>query len=193
MKAEPEVEQQATTAYQQPVHPSQLTPHPFQRHSVNIALIAVAMIVMFWRVFFLGETLIDVATLNNQLPWGYHAGESDYQYNRRDLTDMYVTRDYFVVSAYRDGEMPLWNPYTMAGHPIYADGVTRTLSPFLIFYKFFDVPLGYSLARITELMLAAMFIYLFLAAIGASGNGALIGSLVFSFSSHSMLHLTGLG
>src|SRR6185295_11405921 len=74
-----------------------------------------------------------------------------------------------------------------------ADGVTRTLSPFLLFYKFFDVPLGYSLARITELMLAAMFMYLFLAAIGASANGALMGSVVFAFSSHSMLHLTGLG
>lgn len=163
------------------------------RHAVNILFIAVALVAMFWRVFFLGETLIDVATLNNQLPWGYSAGESDYQYNRRDLTDMYVTRDYFVVSAYRDGEMPLWNPYTMAGHPIYADGVTRTLSPFLLFYKFFDVPLGYSLARIAELILAAVFMYIFLVAIGVSAGGALAGALVFELSAHSMLHLTGLG
>src|ERR1044072_8648770 len=151
------------------------------------------MIVMFWRIFFLGETVVDVTTLNNQLPWGYNAGVSDYPYNRRDLTDMYLTRYYFVVSAYRDGEMPMWNPYTMAGHPIYADGVTRTLSPFLLFYKFFDVPLGYSLARITELILAAIFMYNFLLAIGASAGGALIGALVFELSSHSMLHLTGLG
>ncbi|HST19557.1 MAG TPA: YfhO family protein [Blastocatellia bacterium] len=194
MKAEPEVEQQATAANQQLVYPSQRTPHPlFHRHAVNIALIVIALIAMFWRVFFLGETLIDVATLNNQLPWGYYAGESDYRYNRRDLTDMYVTRDYFVVSAYRDGEMPLWNPYTMAGHPIYADGVTRTLSPFLMFYKFFDVPLGYSLARITELILAAIFMYIFLIAINVSAGGALMGALVFELSAHSMLHLTGLG
>src|SRR5215208_3057424 len=161
--------------YTNTVHHSSFIIHPlFHRHSVNVALIAVAMIVMFWRVFFLGETLIDVATLNNQLPWGYYAGESDYQYNRRDLTDMYVTRDYFVVSAYRDGEMPLWNPYTMAGHPIYADGVTRTLSPSLLLYKFFDVPLGYSLARIAELLLAAVFMYLFLLSIGVGPNGGLM-------------------
>src|SRR5215216_2600313 len=169
--------------------PSSLSKH----HVANLSLIAFATVALFWRVFFLGETLIDVATLNNQLPWGYHAGKSDYPYNRRDLTDMYVTRDYFVVSAFRDGELPLWNPYTMAGHPIYADGVTKTLSPFLLFYGFFDVPLGYSLARITELLLAAVFMYLFLIAIGASANGALMGSLVFGFSAHSMLHLTGLG
>lgn len=193
MKAEPEIEDRASVNAAAQPHTSMSDSQSTSRHAAHLALILIAIIAMFWRVFFLGETLIDVATLNNQLPWGYHAAQTDYAYNRRDLTDTYVTREYFVAAAYRDGEFPLWNPYTMAGHPIYADGVTRTLSPFLLFYKFFDVPIGYSLARITELMLAAMFMYLFLVAIGVSGNGALIGSLVFTFSSHSMLHLTGLG
>ncbi|MFY9555217.1 MAG: YfhO family protein, partial [Blastocatellia bacterium] len=165
----------------------------WRAHAINIALVVLAIIALFWRVFLLGETLIDVNTLNNQLPWGYHAGQSDYSYNRRDLTDTYVTRDYFVVSAYRAGEFPFWNPFTMAGHPIYADGVTRTLSPLLLFYKFFDIPLGYSLARLAELMLAAVFMYIFLVTIGAGASGALTGSLVFALSAHSMLHVTGLG
>jgi hypothetical protein len=193
MKSQTEVELSAVTSDSRTFHPSSGTRHPFTRHAINVTFIVVAIVALFWRVFFLGETLIDVDTLNNQLPWGYSAGQSDYPYNRRDLTDTYVTREYFVVSAYRDGEFPLWNPYTMAGHPIYADGVTRTLSPFLLFYKFFDVPLGYSLARLFELMLAAVFMYIFLVAIGASANGALMGSLVFGFSAHSMLHVTGLG
>jgi hypothetical protein len=163
-------------------------------HARNLSLIVIAVLALFWRVFFLGETLVDVATLNNQLPWGAHTGiSSDYPYDRRDLTDMYVTRDYFVVQAYRDGEMPLWNPYTMAGHPIYADGVTRTLSPFLLVYKFLDVPLGYAVARIAELTLGAVFMYLFLIGIGVGPKGSLIGAMIFAFSSHSMFHLTGLG
>jgi Bacterial membrane protein YfhO len=193
MMAEPEVEPSAATNNLRPLASSSGKANSLKRHASHITLIVVAVIALFWRVFLFGETLIDVNTLNNQLPWGYHAGQSDYPYNRRDLTDTYVTRDYFVVSAYRDGEFPLWNPYTMAGHPIYADGVTRTLSPFLLFYKFFDIPLGYSVARITELMLAAVFMYIFLVAIGAGAGGALTGSLVFEFSAHSMLHLTGLG
>ncbi|HLF84459.1 MAG TPA: YfhO family protein [Blastocatellia bacterium] len=193
MQPETEVELAAIIGNPRTLDPSPRTRDPFIRHAVNVTFILVAIIALFWRVFFLGETLIDVNTLNNQLPWGYSAGQSGYQYNRRDLTDTYVTREYFVVSAYRDGEIPLWNPYTMAGHPIYADGVTRTLSPFLLFYRFFDVPLGYSLARLVELMLAAILMYIFLVAIGASANGALMGSLVFGFSAHSMLHVTGLG
>lgn len=193
-EVQPEVESRASVIELYQAYKSgPLSDNSIKRHALNVALIVIAISALFWRVFILGETLIDVATLNNQLPWGYSATQSNYPYNRRDLTDTYVTREYFVVAAYRDGEFPLWNPYTMAGHPIYADGVTRTLSPFLLFYKFFDVPLGYSLARIAELVLAAVFIYLFLIAIGATGNGALMGSLVFGLSSHSMLHLTGLG
>ena len=193
MRPEPEAEIAAITTDSRHLDPSTAAPRVSKRHFTNVTLLVVTVIALFWRVFFLGETLIDLRTLNNQLPWGYSSGQSDYQYNRRDLTDTYVTREYFVASAYRDGEFPLWNPYTMAGHPIYADGVTRTLSPLLLFYRFFDVPRGYSLARLCELMLAAVFMYLFLVAIGASPNGGLMGALVFVFSAHSMLHLTGLG
>ena len=112
MKAEPEVVTPADS--QAPDYlPARAT--SFKAHLARAAFIALAIGVLFWRVFLFGETLIDVNTLNNQLPWGYSAGQSDYPYNRRDLTDTYVTRDYFVVQAYRDGELPLWNPYTMAG------------------------------------------------------------------------------
>src|SRR6185369_16731733 len=193
MKAEPEIEDHASVNVAAQPYTSMSDSQFTSRHATHLALILIAIVAMLWRVFFLGETLIDVATLNNQLPWGYHAAQTDYAYNRRDLTDTYVTREYFVAAAYRDGEFPLWNPYTMAGHPIYADGVTRTLSPFLLFYKFFDVPLGYSLARIAELMLAAIFMYAFLIATGVSPRGALIGALVFELSAHALLHVTGLG
>lgn len=193
MRAEPHADTAAIISDVPRLHPEDRTAQPIAQHVLNLTIVIIAIVALFWRVFFLGETLIDVNTLNNQLPWGYSAGQTDYQYNRRDLTDTYVTREYFVVSAYRDGEFPLWNPYTMAGHPIYADGVTRTLSPSLLFYKFFDVPLGYSLARVFELILAAVFMYLFLVALGASLKGSLTGALVFGLSAHSMLHVTGLG
>ena len=165
-----------------------------RHHATNITLLALTIIVLYGRVFLFGETIIDVKTLDNQLPWGYSAPEeSNHPYNRRDPTDMYLTREYFIIQAYRDGELPLWNPYTMAGHPIYADGVTRIFSPFLLFYAVFDPPLAYSLARLTELLLGAVFLYLFLIAIGVSARGALFGALVFELSAHSLFHLTGLG
>jgi hypothetical protein len=166
----------------------------WRRHAANIALIVLTIVALYWQVFFLGKTIIDVETLNNQLPWGYSATDNlNHPYNRRDPTDMYLTREYFIAQSYRDGELPLWNPYTMAGHPIYADGVTRIFSPFLLFYTFLDLPLGYSVARITELLMGAIFMYLFLVTSGISARASLLGALVFGLSAHSLFHLTGLG
>src|SRR5687768_9313162 len=85
-----------------------------RQHAAHVGFLVLVIAALFWRVLILGETFVDVRTLDNQLPWGYYAGESsDYPYNRRDLTDTYITRDYFVVQTYKDGEIPLWNPYTM--------------------------------------------------------------------------------
>ncbi|HKG21566.1 MAG TPA: YfhO family protein, partial [Blastocatellia bacterium] len=62
-----------------------------------------------------------------------------------------------------------------------------------LFYTFLNVPLGYTVARISELALGAALMYLYLVSVGAKPSGALIGGLVFAFSAHSLLHLTGLG
>jgi hypothetical protein len=173
---------------------TQPTPTTWRTHAANLSVIVLAIVALYWQVVFLGKTIIDVNTLNNQLPWGYGANESpNHPYNRRDPTDMYLTREYFIVAAYRDGEMPLWNPYTFTGHPIYADGVTRIFSPSLLFYTFLDLPVGYSVARLAELLLGAIFMYMFLIAISVSPRGALMGALVFELSAHSLFHLTGLG
>src|ERR1043165_8648409 len=93
MKAETEIEQDDGDAPPPEIRPRSKPPlssEHWRHHALNVALLVFLLVVMFWRVFVLGETLVDVATLNNQLPWGYSAGPSDYPYNRRDLTDMYV-------------------------------------------------------------------------------------------------------
>ncbi|MEW6729733.1 MAG: YfhO family protein [Acidobacteriota bacterium] len=163
-------------------------------HLSVFAILLLLIIALFWRVFFLGETLVDLAAHENQLPWGAaRSTYNGYNYNRRDLTDTYVTRDYFVVNSYRAGELPLWNPYILGGHPIYADGVTKLLSPAQIFYLWFDVPLGYTLGRLTELLLLAFFLYIFLINLDIAPAPACLGSIAFLLSDHVMHHLSWLG
>lgn len=163
-------------------------------HVIAVLALLLIIIALFWRVFFLGETLIDLATHSNQLPWGAAISTYDnYPYSRRDLTDTYVTRDYFIVDSYRNGELPLWNPYILGGHPIYADGVTKIFSPTHLLYYFFNIPLGYSLARLLELALTAIFTYVFLINLRLNPISAFIGAIVFLLSDHVMQHLTWLG
>ncbi|MFY9227259.1 MAG: YfhO family protein, partial [Blastocatellia bacterium] len=167
---------------------------PIKIHVFAVLTLLIIIVGMFARVFFLGETLVDLAAHSNQLPWGANTTEySSYAYNRRDLTDTYITRDYFLVDGYRSKELPLWNPYILAGHPIYADGVTKIFAPINLLYLIFDIPLGYSLARLLELALATIFIYLFLINLSLNPAAAFTGSLVFLLSDNVMQHLTWLG
>lgn len=164
------------------------------RHILVLLGLLLLTTALFWRVLFLGETFIDLAAHSRQLPWGDKIeGYEDYPFNHRDLTDTYVTRDYFLVESYRRGEMPLWNPYNLSGHPIYADGVTRPYAPTNLFYLWFDVPLGYSLARLVEYYLAVAFLYVFLVGIGLRPVAAGTGALAFLLSDHLLYHLTWIG
>ncbi|KAF0248409.1 MAG: hypothetical protein FD167_2186, partial [bacterium] len=167
----------------------------WKSHFIAVAGLLFLIVALFWRVFFCGETLVDLATHQNQLPWGATTSTFDgySSYDRRDLTNTYVTRDYFVVNSYRNKELPLWNPYIFSGHPMYADGVTKLFNPFNLIYYWFDIPLGYSFIRLTELMLAVIFLYIFLVHLDLGVCGAFVGSMVFLLSDHTMQHLTWLG
>lgn len=163
-------------------------------HLLAILSLILIVVVLFWPVFWKGETLIDLAAQSNQLPWGANSTTYDgYAYNRRDLTDTYVTRDYFVAASYQQKELPLWNPYILSGQPMYADGVTKLFSPTLLLYKFFSVPAGYSLGRLLELMFLGIFTYIFLINLNLNPLAAFTGSLTFMLSDHVMQHLTWLG
>ncbi|MCS6885305.1 MAG: YfhO family protein [Acidobacteriota bacterium] len=165
-----------------------------RQHLVALCGLLLVVIALFWRVVFLGETLVDLAAHSRQLPWGSNiAGYEGYPFNHRDLTDTYVTRDYFVVDSYRNSELPLWNPYNFCGHPIYADGVTRPFALTNLFYVFFDVPLGYSLSRLAEYYLTAAFLYIFLIVLGLSPLAAIVAALTLLLSDHLLYHLTWLG
>lgn len=164
------------------------------KHVLILLGLLLVVTVLFGRVIFLGETFIDLAAQSRQLPWGSRIeGYEGYPFNHRDLTDTYVTRDYFLVESYRQGELPLWNPYNLSGHPIYADGVMRPYAPTNIFYLWCDVPLGYSLARLTEYYLAAAFLYILLVGIGLRPIAAGTGALAFLLSDHLLYHLTWIG
>ncbi|MBL8195073.1 MAG: hypothetical protein JNM06_14855, partial [Blastocatellia bacterium] len=65
---------------------------PIKIHVIAVLTLLVIIVGMFAQVFFLGETLVDLAAHSNQLPWGANTTEySSYAYNRRDLTDTYIT------------------------------------------------------------------------------------------------------
>jgi len=81
----------------------------------------------------------------------------------------------------KNGNVPLWNPYSMAGYPLLGNIQSSPFYPLnvLLFLPFFA---GWTLFIILQQLLASLFLYLFVRNKGASHIASLFGSVAFSFS-----------
>ncbi|MCB0155459.1 MAG: hypothetical protein KDF65_11745, partial [Anaerolineae bacterium] len=95
----------------------------------------------------------------------------------------------FEVRELSAGRLPLWNPYTFAGAPFWADVQSAVFYPFSLLTILLSAPWGFSLfalelEAIAHFWLAATFMYLFVRRITASRAAALIAALTFTFSGY---------
>jgi hypothetical protein len=80
-------------------------------------------------------------------------------------------------------QLPLWNPYVFAGHPLLAVMQNGALYPLnVLFYGVLPAPYAYNLNYILHLALAGFFTYLYLRLIGIGGLPAFAAGMVFGFS-----------
>src|SRR5213596_972529 len=83
--------------------------------------------------------------------------------------------------AVREGSIPLWNPYMLAGAPFLANTQSAVFYPLNVFYYVLPMPVAWSIGFVLRRVVAALFTVLFVRAIGGSPAGALASGLLFSF------------
>ena len=77
---------------------------------------------------------------------------------------------------------PLWNPYNGSGMPLYATMHVGFLNPFNIFFFIFSHGIAWTLYIIVQVLLIALFTYLYLRKIGITLLGSIFSTLCFVFS-----------
>lgn len=87
----------------------------------------------------------------------------------------------FTIDTFRKGELPLWNPYSFSGNPHLANFQSAVLSPFNLLFFVFPFIDAWSILILVQPLLAGLFMYLFVRAIGVIRIGALISSVSFMF------------
>lgn len=95
----------------------------------------------------------------------------------------------FDVRELSAGYLPLWNPYSFAGSPFWADVQAAVFYPPSLLTLLLSTPWGFSafaleIEAIAHFWLAAVFMYLFIRRITASRPAAVIASLTFTFSGY---------
>lgn len=107
---------------------------------------------------------------------------------------MYYLSKVFWVDSIREGEFPLWNPFSLIGTPFLADTQQTALSPFNLLYLLFDTTLAFNLTHVICLVMAGYFMYLLMYQLTKKNICSIVTGMLFVFSTmlggHRIEHVT---
>jgi hypothetical protein len=96
------------------------------------------------------------------------------------ITQIYPWR-HLAINIWKQGQVPLWNPYTFSGNPFLANYQSAVLSP--LNFLFFMLPFvdAWSILVLLQPLLAGLFTYMFVRSLRVSRAGSLISANSFMF------------
>lgn len=140
-------------------------------HLFVVAFMAVLCLLFFWRIITPG--LSD----RGSFPAG-------------DFTDQFYSFAMFEARELGQGRLPLWNPYTYAGHPFLADIQSAIFYPVSLLTLFFSAMTGgftmyaLELEAIFHFLLVGVFTYLFAWRLIRRRWPAVVSALVFTYGGY---------
>lgn len=111
---------------------------------------------------------------------------SDYVFTRRDVARYYYPLRKLAADTFRQGELPLWNPYLFCGTPLHAPIQNSIFYPLSLIYYLMDFAKGLSLFIILHIFLCGLFTYIFMRSSQVSRQGSFLAALTFTFSGYIM-------
>jgi hypothetical protein len=150
----------------------------------------VIIIVFIWFIFsspFFIKGLVPYASLyqsNFFAPWSaYSVYEGPVKNNAMPdiITQIYPWRN-FTVEMLKEGQIPLWNPYSFAGTPHLANYQSAPLFPLnMLFFLPLNFLNAWSLLVLLQPLLAAFGMYIFLKSLKLSNSASTAGAISFMF------------
>lgn len=143
---------------------------------------------LFWRVTIGGRTLIPADNLYQVEPWAtYREAEGVPSVPHNALLSDLVLQNYqwklFIRQNINDGEIPLWQPNQLAGTPFLANGQHSMLYPFSVLYYILPLASAYGWFTVSQLWLAALWMYVFIRGIGLERWAASSSAIILQLSS----------
>lgn len=155
---------------------------------IRAALLYLAAIAVFYGpVMFLGKTLQPALYQPHGVldgwAYGYEGRVPESTFNIDLATPAYYETpiNKLAGNLYKNGELPLWNPYQGAGMPLSAQYSTRVFFPYQIFEDISPVRL-WDYFILGRLFIAGFFTFLFLNSLGLEFAPAFLGGLFYMFS-----------
>ncbi len=99
-----------------------------------------------------------------------------------DIGRQYIPWYSFSAEKIKSGQLPLWSHGSENGYPLFAEGETGSLNPFLrILYFLFPANRAFNLIYPLHFFLISFFSYLFMRAFSLSKFASLVGAISFAY------------
>lgn len=82
-------------------------------------------------------------------------------------------------------QLPIWNPYSSSGTPLLANFSSAVFYPGNIVFFLFSFPFGWSIIILLQMVLAGVFLYLYLRNLKLSPTSCTLGAIAFVFGGFS--------
>ena len=139
-----------------------------------------------WQQTLGGKTLIPADVLFGFQPWKAAAAQFGIAYPQNHLVADLVLENYawkrFIIESLKQGEIPLWNPYTFAGEPFLANGQHSALYPFSLIFYVLPLWQAYGWFTVSQLWLAGVWMYLLARVLGLRRASAIIAAVTYQLS-----------
>jgi len=96
---------------------------------------------------------------------------------------------HLVHRAFRDGELPFWNPASACGAPLLGDMLSAPFYPLSIVLHGLPDSIRWDAFRLLRLLVAGAFAHLFLARLGLGPAARLLGAAATTLAGHLVLYL----
>jgi O-antigen/teichoic acid export membrane protein len=150
------------------------------------ALLLLLPLLLFAPVALGPRTLLPADILYLFEPYRTAAPALGVSYPQNHLVADLILQNYawkrFLVEAFQNRELPLWDPYVFAGHPFLANGQHSALYPLSLVFYVLPLWRAFGVFVWLQLGLAGCFTYLFARVLGVRRLSGLIAGITFQFS-----------
>ncbi|MBC8160517.1 MAG: YfhO family protein [Roseiflexaceae bacterium] len=126
-------------------------------YAIASIVIVLAALAVLWRPIMHGEVFLPLELLAHMPPWSYSYERTPLHNTiNSDLILEYYPRRRLALQMFRAGELPLWNPYVMAGMPLLADGYSALLYPGGLLFLLLPLDRAFGWYALLHLLLAGI-------------------------------------
>ncbi len=143
-------------------------------------------LLLFWPVTVGPYTLLPADNLFAYEPWLSFRDQLGVGLPQNQLLSDLILENYiwkkFIRETVAAGQIPLWNPYILAGQPFLANGQHSGMYPFSLLFYVMPLSKAYGWFTVLQLWLAGLNMYIFVRVLRAGRLAALIAGIVYSLS-----------